>query len=62
MAFADEEQAYDDEPMPEMDDIADQLKDALQATAGMAHEQMGFSLHASHHMTPWEALEAGEAT
>ena len=37
---------------------AEQLRDALAATAGIAHDQMGFDLHASRHLTPWEALEA----
>lgn len=38
------------------------LKDALLATAGMAHDVKGFDLHYSQHPTPWEALEASEAT
>jgi DNA-directed RNA polymerase specialized sigma subunit len=40
----------------------DDLKDALVATAGIAHETMGFDLHLSNQPTPWEWLEAQEAS
>jgi DNA-directed RNA polymerase specialized sigma subunit len=36
------------------------LKDALLATAGIAHEVKGFDLHVCPRMTPWEVLEAEE--
>lgn len=36
------------------------LKDALLATAGMAHDVKGFELHVCPRMTPWEVLEAEE--
>lgn len=36
------------------------LKDALLATAGVAHDVKGFDLHVSHYPTPWEVLEAEE--
>lgn len=36
----------------------EQLEDALKATAGLAHEQKDWEMHASHQMTPWEVLEA----
>lgn len=39
---------------------AQQLKEALLATAGLAHEQKGFSLHICPRPTPWEVLEADE--
>lgn len=38
------------------------LKEALLATAGVAHEVKGFDLHVCPRMTPWEALEAEEET
>lgn len=34
------------------------LKDALLATSGMAHDVKGFDLHVCPRMTPWEVLEA----
>ena len=36
------------------------LKDALLATAGVAHEIQGFDLHTCPRPTPWEVLEAEE--
>jgi DNA-directed RNA polymerase specialized sigma subunit len=36
------------------------LKEALQATAGVAHDVKGFDLHACPRPTPWEVLEAEE--
>lgn len=36
------------------------LKEALLATAGIAHDVKGFDLHISHYPTPWEVLEAEE--
>lgn len=39
---------------------ADDLKDALLATSGMAHDVKGFDLHVCPRMTPWEYLEAKE--
>jgi DNA-directed RNA polymerase specialized sigma subunit len=36
------------------------LKDALLATAGIAHDVKGFDLHVSPIPTPWEVLEAEE--
>lgn len=36
------------------------LKDALVATSGMAHDVKGFDLHVCPRMTPWEVLEAQE--
>lgn len=36
------------------------LKDALLATAGVAHDVKGFDLHICPRMTPWEVLEAEE--
>jgi DNA-directed RNA polymerase specialized sigma subunit len=41
---------------------ADDLRNALVATAGMAHDVMGFDLHMCQRPTPWEVLEAEEAT
>ena len=38
----------------------DDLRDCLVATAGMAHDTMGFDLHVCPRMTPMEALEAAE--
>lgn len=38
----------------------DDLRDCLVATAGMAHDTMGFDLHVCPRMTPWEVLEAAE--
>ena len=38
----------------------DDLKDALLATAGMAHDVKGFDLHVCPRATPWEVLEAEE--
>lgn len=38
----------------------EQLKEALVATAGIAHDQHGFDLHASREPTPMEWLEARE--
>jgi DNA-directed RNA polymerase specialized sigma subunit len=38
------------------------LRDALVATAGMSHDLMGFDLHQCQRPTPWEVLEAEEAT
>lgn len=38
----------------------DELKEALLATSGMAHDVKGFDLHYSHYPTPWEVLEAEE--
>lgn len=40
----------------------DELKDAIVATAGIAHETMGFDLHLSSYPTPMEWLEAQEAS
>lgn len=40
----------------------DDLRDALVATAGMAHDVMGFDLHMCQRPTPWEVLEAEEAS
>ena len=37
-----------------------ELKDALLATSGVAHEVKGFDLHVCPRMTPWEVLEAEE--
>lgn len=39
---------------------AQELKEALLATSGLAHEQKGFSLHICPRPTPWEVLEAEE--
>lgn len=39
----------------------DDLQDCLVATAGMAHDTMGFDLHVCPRQTPWEVLEAVEA-
>jgi hypothetical protein len=39
----------------------DELKEALLATSGMAHDVKGFDLHYSQYPTPWEVLEAEEA-
>jgi DNA-directed RNA polymerase specialized sigma subunit len=39
----------------------DDLKDALLATAGVAHDVKGFDLHVCPRATPWELLEAEEA-
>lgn len=39
---------------------AQNLKEALLATSGLAHEQKGFSLHVCPRPTPWEILEAEE--
>ena len=39
---------------------AQELKEALLATSGLAHEQKGFSLHVCPRPTPWEVLEAEE--
>ena len=36
------------------------LKDALLATAGVAHDVKGFDLHVCPRATPWELLEAEE--
>jgi DNA-directed RNA polymerase specialized sigma subunit len=36
------------------------LKDALVATSGVAHDVKGFDLHVSPYATPWEVLEAEE--
>jgi len=36
------------------------LKEALLATAGVAHDVKGFDLHVCPRMTPWEVLEAEE--
>lgn len=36
------------------------LKDALLATAGVAHDVKGFDLHVCPRLTPWEVLEAEE--
>jgi len=36
------------------------LKEALLATAGVAHDVKGFDLHVCPRMTPWEVLEAQE--
>lgn len=41
---------------------ADDLRDALVATAGIAHDVMGFDLHVCDRPTPWEVLEAEEAS
>ena len=38
----------------------DDLKDALLATAGVAHDVKGFDLHVCPRATPWEVLEAEE--
>jgi len=38
----------------------DDLKDALLATSGMAHDVKGFDLHVCPKPTPWEVLEAEE--
>ena len=46
----------------ELNCSADDLRDALVATAGMAHDVMGFDLHMCQRPTPWEVLEAEEAT
>lgn len=35
----------------------EELKDALLATAGLAHDVKGFDLHLSTYPTPWEVLE-----
>lgn len=40
---------------------ADDLRDALVATAGISHDVMGFDLHVCQRPTPWEVLEAQEA-
>jgi DNA-directed RNA polymerase specialized sigma subunit len=37
-----------------------ELKDALLATAGVAHDVKGFDLHVCPRPTPWEVLEAEE--
>ena len=37
-----------------------ELKEALLATAGVAHDVKGFDLHVCPRMTPWEVLEAEE--
>jgi len=37
-----------------------ELKDALLATSGMAHDVKGFDLHVCPRPTPWEVLEAEE--
>lgn len=37
-----------------------ELKEALLATSGMAHDVKGFDLHVCPRMTPWEVLEAEE--
>jgi DNA-directed RNA polymerase specialized sigma subunit len=41
---------------------AEDIRLALVATAGMAHDTMGFDLHVCDRPTPWEVLEACEAT
>ena len=46
----------------ELNCSADDLRDALVATAGMSHDVMGFDLHMCQRPTPWEVLEAEEAT
>lgn len=46
----------------ELNCSADDLRDALVATAGMAHDVMSFDLHVCQRPTPWEVLEAEEAT
>lgn len=38
----------------------DDLKDALMATAGVAHDIKGFDLHVCPRATPWEVLQAQE--
>jgi hypothetical protein len=38
----------------------DDLRDALLATAGIAHETKGFDLHVCPRLTPMEVLEAEE--
>jgi DNA-directed RNA polymerase specialized sigma subunit len=38
----------------------DELKEALLATSGLAHDVKGFDLHYSTYPTPWEVLEAEE--
>lgn len=38
----------------------DDLKDALMATSGVAHDVRGFDLHMCPRMTPWEYVEAME--
>jgi DNA-directed RNA polymerase specialized sigma subunit len=40
----------------------DDIKDALLATAGVAHETNDWQLHACPRPTPWEVLLASEAT
>jgi DNA-directed RNA polymerase specialized sigma subunit len=41
---------------------AEELRDGLLATAGISHDVMGFDLHVCSRPTPWEVLEASEAT
>jgi DNA-directed RNA polymerase specialized sigma subunit len=38
-----------------------ELNEALRATAGTAHEVMGFDFHASEHVTGWDELEREES-
>lgn len=44
----------------ELDCSPDDLKDALLATSGMAHDIKGFDLHMCPRQTPWEVLMAEE--
>jgi hypothetical protein len=39
---------------------AEDVHHSLVATAGMAHDTMGFDLHMCNRPTPWEVLEAAE--
>jgi hypothetical protein len=51
-----------DQVRTELGCTVDELRDALVATEGIAHETMDWELHHCPRPTPWEALEAESAT